>query len=138
VDLELNRSSHSLGGTVTGNKKIEEKFEALANRIEELTKLINMKTERIAVKQKMMEERQEDTAQDTQKKFISLMARHGDLPKVEFKIQEMIERHNQVVRMFENRLTQMKRVIDEQNMQLLKTAAEFDEARREISRLKRL
>jgi chromosome segregation ATPase len=53
------------------------------------------------------------------------------------KIESMIERHNQLVRNFENKIVHVTRVLSDQEMQLLNAQSALDEALREISRLKK-
>ncbi len=119
------------------NRKIDERLDILSARIEELTKLLNMKTERLGVKQRMIEERHEEMTQDFQKRLMAVLSRSVDMPRMELKIQELLEHQNQMVRNFENRLNHLKRVTENQELQLFKATAELDEARREIMKLKR-
>jgi len=93
-------------------KKLEERISILASNLEELTKLINMKTERLAVKMRMVEERQEEFIQDVQKRLLALNVRGAETAKLDLKIQELLERQNQMVRNFENRINQMKRALE--------------------------
>ena len=53
------------------------------------------------------------------------------------KIQELVDRHNSIIRNFENRLLSMQRLVSEQEMTLHNAQAALDEARNEIARLKR-
>ncbi len=54
------------------------------------------------------------------------------------KIQELVDRHNQLVQSFEVRITQMQKVMAEQEMQLMTSRSELKEAQRELARMKRL
>ena len=120
------------------NRKFEERLEIISSRLEELTKLINLKTERLSVRQRMFEERQDEVASDFQKRLTSMVARYSEMPKIELKIQELLERQNQVIRTFESRMNHFRKVIDNQESQLFRALTELEEARREIARLKRL
>jgi hypothetical protein len=51
------------------NRKFEEKLEILSTRLEELGKLINMKTERLTLKQRAAEERQDERANQLTRNF---------------------------------------------------------------------
>jgi hypothetical protein len=134
-EKELNRSPGPEG--LSNYRKVEERLDILGSRIEELMKLITLKTERLSVKQRMIDERQDEMAQDFQKRLMAILTKSADLPKIELKIQELLERQNQVVRNFDNRMNHFRKVVETQEVQLFKALAELDESRREIARLKR-
>lgn len=121
----------------SANRKLEERLEIFSSRLEELTKLINLKTERLSVRQRMNEERQDEMAIDFQKRLTTLVTKSAEMPKMELKIQELIERQNQVIRNFENRMNHFRKVIENQEIQMYRALTELEEARREIARLKR-
>lgn len=135
-EKELPRNN--LSESLSHNRKIEERLDVIGGRIEELTKLINLKTERLAVKQRMIEERQEEMFQDFQRRLMAVLSKSSDMPKVELKIQELLERQNQMIRTFENRMNHFRKVSEDQQIQLFKAANELEEYRRELSRLKRI
>ena len=56
----------------------------------------------------------------------------------EHKINELVDRHNQMIQAFETRMIKMQRVINEQELQLHNSKAALNEARREIEKLKKL
>lgn len=56
----------------------------------------------------------------------------------EEKIEEMIYHHHQLVQGFNLKLEQMKKIISEQEMQLLNSRAALKDTRQEIERMKRL
>lgn len=56
---------------------------------------------------------------------------------VDHKIEEMIERHNQLVRNFENKLVHVTRVLSDQEMQILNSKSALAEALNELSRFKK-
>jgi hypothetical protein len=119
-------------------KRNEERIDVLNQKFEDLAKLMTMKTERLMVKVRMMEERQNEFIMDTQKKLTGMVTRSAELPKLEMRMQEVLERHNQVIRTFENKINHIKRVVDQQEVTLFKAMAELEESRREIARLKRI
>ncbi|MGE3972953.1 MAG: hypothetical protein AB7F59_00350 [Bdellovibrionales bacterium] len=119
-------------------RRAEERMDILTQKLEELAKLMTMKTERLMVKVRLMEERQNEFIMDTQKKLTGMVTRSAELPRVEMRMHEVIEKHNQVVRAFENKINQIKRLVDQQEVQLFKAMGELEESRKEIARLKRL
>ncbi len=50
------------------------------------------------------------------------------------KIEALLERHNEIVRNFENKLTHLTRILSEQESQILNSKAALEDAHREISR----
>lgn len=119
-------------------KRNEERLDVLNQKFEDLAKLMTMKTERLMVKVRMMEERQNEFIMDTQKKLTGMVTRSAELPKLEMRMQEVLEKHNQVIRTFENKINHIKRIVDQQEISLFKAIAELEESRREIARLKRI
>ena len=52
------------------------------------------------------------------------------------KIEDLLERHNQIVRNFENKMIHLSRILSEQEVQLLGSQSALEEAHREISKLR--
>lgn len=71
-------------------------------------------------------------------KFSQVNSRFAERKTIDAKIQDMIDRHNSVLKSFEMRLSQMQRVIAEKEAQILATSAALNEAKMEIARLKRM
>ena len=122
----------------SANRKFEERLEIFSSRLEELTKLINLKTERLGVRQRMTEERQDEISQDFQKRLTAVITKSAEMPKMQLKIEELLDRQNQVIRNFENRMNHFRKVIENQEVQMFRALTELEEARREIARLKRV
>lgn len=121
----------------TDARKADQKVNALGEQINELSRILALKTERMSIKIKLLEERQQAFVEEFQQKMTSMNVKLSDRPRVDIMVQEIIERHNQVVRTFENRLGQLKRVVENQEVELLKAMNELSEARKELARLKR-
>ncbi|HEX4925599.1 MAG TPA: hypothetical protein VFV50_16005 [Bdellovibrionales bacterium] len=118
-------------------RKIEERFQMVADQLNEISRIMALRTERLAVKIKLLEERQANFIEDFQKRLTSLTTKALSGARVDVKVAELIEKHNQVVRTFENRLSQLKRVVENQEIELYKAANELQEARKELAKLKR-
>jgi len=71
-------------------------------------------------------------------KFSHINTRFGERKSIDIKTQEMMDRHNSVLKSFEMRLTQLQRILAEKEAQLLTTTAALNEAKMEIARLKRM
>jgi hypothetical protein len=119
------------------DRKQNARFEKISEQINELSKLMNLKTERTAIKVKLLEERHQAFMEEVQQRLTNIAVKASDKPRIDFKIEEMLEKHNQVIRTFENRLNQLKRIVENQEVELYKATAELQEARKEIAKLKR-
>jgi hypothetical protein len=119
-------------------KKLEERIERLSEQVNELSRLSNVRLEKLTIKLRMMDEKFEAFSSDLQKKIGVINMRSSERPRMDLKIEELIEKHNQVVRTFESRLNQLKKVVEGQEIELYKAANELQEARKELARLKRL
>lgn len=119
-------------------KKLEEKLDSLSVRIEELSKLIHMKTEKISLKLRMLEERMDSIHEDFQKKHLALNNRTAELPRLDIKIQELFELHNQSIRMLENRLQQLKKVSDTHEASMVKLSSDLEETKRDLFKIRRI
>ncbi len=118
-------------------RKVEDRFQGLSEQINELSRLMSLKTERMSIKIKLIEERHQTFVEDFQQRMTAVNVKMSDKPRMDMKIEELIERQNQAVRTFENRMTQLKRVVENQEAELYKVMNELQEARKEIARLKR-
>jgi chromosome segregation ATPase len=118
-------------------RKTEDRVNAMGEQINELSRLLALKAERMSIKIKLIEERQQSYIEEFQKKLTTLNVKLSDKPRVDIMVQEIVEKHNQVIRTFENRLGQLKRVVENQEAELYKVMNELQEARRELARLKR-
>ncbi len=75
---------------------------------------------------------------DHGQKIGGLGSRLAERKSVDLKIEEMLDRHNNIVKTFEVRLSQMQKLLAEKEAQFLQCLANLNEAKMEISRLKRL
>lgn len=71
-------------------------------------------------------------------KISHLHSRIGERKSQEIKISELMDRHSNLIRSFELRLSQMNKQISDRDTQLANTQVALQEARTEIARLKRL
>lgn len=75
---------------------------------------------------------------DSADRFASVVARVNERKVQDSKIQEMMDRHNLLVRNFENRLESLQRLAGDQEQALLSAFAALEDARAELARLKRM
>ncbi|MFN7825754.1 MAG: hypothetical protein ACK5P6_10380 [Pseudobdellovibrionaceae bacterium] len=71
-------------------------------------------------------------------KIAQIQNRLGERKTMDLKIQEMVDRHNTVIRGFEVRVNQMQKMLADKEAAMISAQAALNEAKLEISRLKRL
>ena len=76
--------------------------------------------------------------QDVHNKLAKVVSRLNERLTSDSKIEELMDRQQQVLQGFELRLSQMQKIITEQELMLAAARSELKEAQREITRLKRL
>jgi archaellum component FlaC len=85
-----------------------------------------------------MEQFLKQTIHEINEKFAQINSRVTERRLQESKIQEMMDRHNQVLQTYDVRMGQIQKIVHEQELQLMGAKASLEEARREIARLKKL
>lgn len=118
-------------------EKLESTTERMASKFEEVSKLHHLKFERLAQGLARLDEILHRSNQEAAGKLAHLSGKVNERKLFETKIQDMIDRHNQIVQNFEQRITQLQRVLSEQELQLANYSAALEEARQTMVRMKR-
>lgn len=84
------------------------------------------------------EQQEQSRNQEVSQKWGQLHQKLGDRAVLDQKMQEMIDRHNSVLKSYELRLSQLQKLIAEREQQIAATRATLTEAKLEIAKLKRL
>lgn len=116
---------------------MEKRTETLGFKMEELARTVHARLERFSQAIVRVEDSMNKSNQDSSQKFAMVAAKVNERKITDMKVQELVDRHNSIIRNFENRLLSMQRLVSEQEMSLHNAQAALDEARNEISRLKR-
>lgn len=114
----------------------EKRNEILAAQFQELIRATTGRFEKTTQAVARVESACNQQIQELNAKYSGISSKVNERKVQDTKIQEMIDRHNSIVRTFENRLTHMQRVISEQEMQLHNSQATLEEARHDLARLK--
>lgn len=115
----------------------EKRSDVLISQVQELARSTTGRFERVSQAMTRLEGSAAQQLQELNSKFAALASKLNERKVQDAKIQEMVDRHNHIVRNFENRLTHLQRVISEQEMQILNASAALEEARQEILRMRR-
>lgn len=118
--------------------QMEKRTDAMGSKMEELARTVNVRLERFWQTVSRIEETQTVHHQETAGKFSQVVAKVNERKMVDGKVQELVDRHNTIIRNFENRLTSLQRLVTEQELALHNSTAALEDARNEIARLKRL
>ena len=116
--------------------QMERRTETIGFKMEELARTVHARLERFSQSIVRIEDSQNKSQADTAQRFANVSAKVNERKVGEMKVQELMDRHNSIIRNFENRMLSLQRLASEQEMSLHNAQAALDEARSEISRLK--
>lgn len=119
-------------------KDFEARLELTGSRLNEFATATKLKFERTTGATQRLDEMVKTGFQDLNGKQSQLISKVNERTIGDAKIQQLVDRHNQLVQSFELRLSQMQKLMSEQEMQLMSSREELKEAQREIARLKRM
>ncbi len=111
----------------------------IPQRIESDLKELSAQVHQLRMQNQMLERKVEQLTlqnQDLSTKHAIVASKVNERKVADTKIHDLIDRHNTLIMNFENRMTHMSRIINEQEMKLYNATATLEEARREISRLR--
>jgi hypothetical protein len=77
-------------------------------------------------------------AMESGQKISQLNQKLTERKSLEMKVQEMVDRHNNVIKSFEVRMGQLQKLLAEKDAMLVSAQATLNDAKMEITRLKRL
>lgn len=115
----------------------DQKADATAFQMQEFARALSARLERFSSALKRLEESQSQQQQEMVAKHAVLAGKINERKTNDDKIIDLIERHNVIVRNFENRLVTLQRVLSEQELQLHASNAALEEARVELAKIKR-
>ncbi|MES2855722.1 MAG: hypothetical protein V4692_07660 [Bdellovibrionota bacterium] len=110
--------------------QMEKRTETIASKMEELARGVHTRLERFTQNLQRFEEAQKRTGDLNAGKFAAIVSKVNERKVSDSKVEEMIERHNSIVRGFEARLISLQRLVNEQEMALHGARAAIEEARR--------
>ncbi len=117
---------------------VAENLNKIVSQINEFVKSSQVKFDRIHQAIQGLQQNDQALSVDATQKISALHSRLGERKSMDAKIQEMMDRHNSVLRSYEVRMTQMQKLMTEKEAQLLSAQAALNETKMEIARLKRL
>lgn len=115
----------------------DSKLEVFNSKIQELVGGLKIRFERLISGQQRLDEQVRLSVHDLATKYAQLAGKLNEKKNSDSKIQDLIDRHTQLVHGFETRLLQLQKIISEQELQLMTSRAELKEAQKELMKLKR-
>lgn len=119
-------------------KELESRIEQVNTKMEEVVTGNKQRFERVQGHFHRQTEMIQTANNDVNNKLSHLASRVNERKVSENQIKELVDRHQQMVQSFEIRMSQLQKIISEQEMQLMGTRAEIKDAVREIARLKKM
>jgi DNA repair exonuclease SbcCD ATPase subunit len=115
-----------------------EELRKVAAQSQEFMKTSHLKLERLQQQVMRLEQSHNGMAQEAGQKFHMLSQRMGERKALDQKIQDMVDRHTQVIKSFEVRMSHLQRLLTEKEAQFMNAQTALNEMKMELSRLKRL
>ncbi|MGZ3770736.1 MAG: hypothetical protein ACXVCP_06135 [Bdellovibrio sp.] len=120
------------------NQALVDQLNKIVSTVNELIKSTNIKFEKQAHLVNRLEQSHNGLATEAGQKITQLAQRVNERKSLELKVQEMVDRHNNVIKSFEVRMNHMQKLLAEKEAQMISAQTALNEAKMEISRLKRL
>lgn len=103
---------------------------------QEFMKSSHLRVERLQQQVQRLEQSHNGLVQDSSQKIAQMAQRLSERKNLDQKIQEMVDRHTQVIKSFEVRMNHLQRLLSEKEAQLVTAQSAINEARMELARLK--
>ncbi|HRO67039.1 MAG TPA: hypothetical protein PL182_05705 [Pseudobdellovibrionaceae bacterium] len=115
-----------------------EEIKRLAAQLQEFMKASHLKMERLQQQVMRLEQNHNGLVQESGHKLTQMGLRLSERKSLDQKIQEMVDRHTNVIKSFEVRMNHLQKLLSEKDAQVVGAQAALNEAKMEIARLKRL
>lgn len=130
---------------VTNDKASLAKVEAQSKEIEELKtqvlehqNITKLKMDRLQSSIQKWENNYSELTQEVSAKMAALLQKLNDQKKYDQKVQDIVDRHNNLLKGYEVRMNQLQKLLQQKESDYLEAHSALKEAKSEISRLKRL
>lgn len=120
------------------NQQLHGQLEKIVSSVNEWIKTSNLKFEKQAALLSRLEQNHNGLATEAGQKISQLNAKANERRSLDLKVQEMVDRHNNIIKSFEVRMNHLQKLLAEKEAQMVVSQAALNEAKMEIARLKRL
>lgn len=119
-------------------RDIKEELRRWSVETDEFRQATQGRFEQLAQRLSRVEDVQNKVSDEVVLKVSQLHHRLGDRQIYDKKVQDLIDRHNSVLRSAEMRLAQLQKVVEEKEAQIISAQVALNEAKMELAKLKRL
>jgi chromosome segregation ATPase len=119
IRLKLVESEREIQSLKLKIKELERNHGSQFSKLEEIFASIKSRAERQSRYQKGFEQALQSKFQEISGKFAQISSKLTERKVADTKVQQMMDRHNSIVASFEQRLSQMQKVINEQDLKIL-------------------
>jgi len=120
------------------NRELQEDIRRLAAGFDEYRHTTNTRFEKLGQQVARLEGLQAKVHSEVSTRVSQIHNRLGERHSMDLKIQEMMDRHQAMLRSAEMRIQQMQKLLNEKEAQAMSAQMALNDARIEIARLKRL
>ncbi len=110
----------------------------LKAEIEEIQKTSKLKSDRYNHSLQRLENQQSQLSADIAEKFALLLQKFTEQKKYDQKVQDIVDRHNNLLKGYEVRLNQMQKLLAQKEQDYVEAITTLKDLKAEITRLKRL
>lgn len=122
----------------TQNHNLQEQINKLTAAFNELAKASNVKFDRSQQLLNRLEMSHNGLANEVGQKMTHLAQKISERKALDAKVQEMVDRHNNIVKSFEVRMSHLQKLLVEKDAQVVAAHTTLNEMKMELTRLKRL
>lgn len=119
------------------NQTLADQLNKVVATVNEMIKTSNIKFDKQAALLSRLEQSHNGLANEASQKITQLAQRVNERKSLDLKVQEMVDRHNNVIKSFEVRMNHLQKLLAEKEAQMISAQAALNEAKMEIARLKR-
>lgn len=116
----------------------ESEIADLKMEITEIQKASKLRTDRYNLSLQRLEAQQTQMANDIADKFALLLQKFNEQKKYDQKVQDIVDRHNNLLKGYEVRMNQMQKLLMQKEQDYSEAVTSLKELKAEIARLKRL
>jgi DNA repair exonuclease SbcCD ATPase subunit len=113
-------------------------LEDLKSQIMEHQNSTKLKIDRLQSTIQKWEQNYSDLTQDVSSKMAALIQKINDQKKYDQKVQDIVDRHNNLLKGYEVRMNQLQKLLQQKESDYVEAHTALKEAKSEIARLKRL
>lgn len=134
----IHQLEERIAGAQSQTKFALDQMAGLVAQVNEFIKVSQGKFDRFQASIKAVEQFVQGNTSDTAQKFTHLHQRLNERKTMDSKMQEMMDRHNSILKSYEVRLSHLQTLIQQKETQIQTAQISLNEAKMEIARLKRL